>query len=375
LSVLIFAPPPPPPGGLPGGIAAITAVLMGELGEARDISFAAPLRKEDSDRFGLWRGLVNIARLARATRRVERRGAVLLFSSAGFSFWEKCAWSLIVRAMGRGVAIVMVDGNFPRWFAALPASLRRIARAVCRGRRFVLGAQSPRWQTYFRESFPGARVERVTASAHPDFFAQPASRVPHADGVRVLYVGWIIEAKGVLDLLDGGALLMSRTTRPFHIRLVGPVLEDVARWQDEIDRRGLHDVAALTGSVNDRGELLNEFHSADIFVFPSHFEGFPVALVEAAAVGLPCIGARVGGVPDILADGQAGIIVPARDPAALADALHRMLENDEERIALGDALRRHARAEYTPEACGQSYRELLATVGEGPRPRLLASNE
>jgi glycosyltransferase involved in cell wall biosynthesis len=356
---LIFAPPPPPPGGLPGGIAAITAMLMRELGERGDTIFASPVRKEHSGQLGLRRAAVNIARLISATRRIDRRSSVLVFSSAGFSFWEKCVWSLVVRSTGRTVAIVMVDGNFPRYFAGLPSPLRWLARMIFRGRGFVLGAQSPSWRQYYREIFPAARVEQVTASADREFFEPRPLRPENIAGLRVLYVGWIIEAKGVLDLLDAAALVAVRSTRRFHVRLVGPVLDDIGRWQGEIDRRGLAAIVALAGSVNDRASLIAEYRAADVFVFPSHFEGFPVALVEAAAVGLPSVGTRVGGVPDILDDGRAGLVVAPHAPEELAVALRTLIEDDHTRAILGAALAEHARQFYMYDACGRSYLRLL----------------
>src|SRR4051812_36981129 len=98
---LIFAPPPPPPGGVPGGIASITAVLMRELAGRSEIRFMAPVRKEEGRGLGIWRGIRNLWRLARGTWGVRRGANVLIFSSAGPSFWEKCAWSVLVRVLGR----------------------------------------------------------------------------------------------------------------------------------------------------------------------------------------------------------------------------------------------------------------------------------
>ncbi len=356
---LVFAPPPPPPGGVPGGIGAITAILMRELGPRAEIGFASPLRKEESGRLGIRRGLVNAARLVRETGRICRHGTVLFFSSAGFSFWEKCAWSLIVRLMGRRVSIVMVAGDFPNFFTSLSGPARHVAQIMLSGGRVTIGAQSGKWEHYFRETFPRTPIERVSASVDREFF-ELNKQVKSEDGaLHILYVGWITEAKGVLDLLDAAAIVLSGVTRPFHLQLVGPLLDGEARWQREIDKRSLSMHTTLAGSVDNRADLLREYQAADIFVFASHFEGFPVALLEAAAVGLPCIGTRVGGIPDILDDGRAGIIIPAHATGELAAALRTMIMDDERRAAMGEKLRMHALREYTPDACATSYLRLL----------------
>ena len=362
---VVFAPPPPPPGGVPGGISAITAVLTRELGHRGDVYFQAPVGKERSGTFGVRRGLINIMRLVRATVLVHRGDTVLVFSSAGFSFWEKCLWSVVVRVMGRAVAVVMVDGNFPHFFESLAAPLQSLARQVFSGAQFTIGVQSPAWQQYFRQTFPRARVERVSASVDREFFESRPANESNGEALRVLYVGWIIEAKGVCDLLDAIVIVAAESPRPFHVRLVGPLLGGDDRWHHELEQRHLGALVTLAGTIHHRAELVREYQTADIFVFPSHAEGFPVALVEAVAVGLPCIGSRVGGIPDILDEGRAGLIVPACAPVQLAAALRHLLENDAARVALGDAAKRHAQQEYTHEECASTYLRLLG-IRTGP---------
>ena len=354
---LVFAPPPPPPGGIPGGIATITALLMRELGHRPDLLFASPLRKEEEGRFGLRRAVINLVRLAGALRELSADGTVLFFASSGLSFWEKCLWATLVRATGRRVAVVMVDGNFPRFHDALASPLRWLARNVFRGAGVTLAAQSPSWARYYSGVFPDTRIEIVSASVDREFFL-PRSRRESAPVVRILYVGWIIEGKGVIDLLDAASLL-ARGARAFELRLVGPMFAGRERWHAEIQRRGLQDIAVLAGSMDSRADLLREYHAADIFVFPSHFEGFPVALLEAAALGLPCVGTQVGGIPDILDEGRAGLLVPARAPGALAAAVESLLGDERAREMLGERLREHAERSYTHEACAASYLRVL----------------
>ncbi len=355
----MFAPPPPPPGGVPGGIGAITAVLMRELAQCPEVAFASPARKEDSGRFGIRRGVLNIVRLVRETARVRRGGTVLIFSSAGFSFWEKCLWSLVVRSMGRAAAVVMVAGDFPSYFATLGSTLQAVARSVFRGAHVTIGAQSPAWRDYFRATFRDTRVECVSTSVDREFFEPRVRSTDPGAVVRLLYVGWVTEAKGILDLLDAIAIVAAHPTQAFQLRLVGPIFGGLERWQAEVDQRGIGAMVTLAGSVDHRADLLREYRSADIFVFPSHFEGFPQALVEAAAVGLPCIGSHVGGIPDILDDGHAGIIVSAHSPGEIAAALLTLLRDSDTRAAMGRALRQHAVDEYSREACAASYLQML----------------
>jgi glycosyltransferase involved in cell wall biosynthesis len=88
--------------------------------------------------------------------------------------------------------------------------------------------------------------------------------------------------------------------------------------------------------------------TADLFVQPSVWnDPSPLTLYEAMAAGLPIVATRVGGQPEIVEDGLTGLIVASNDPAALADAIVRMLEDTSIRESMGDAGRRRARASYT----------------------------
>jgi len=358
-SALIFAPPPPVAGGVPGGIAALAAILRSELGHREDVAFGSPMRKEGGG-VDVRRALGSLLLLRRALSGVRPHGSVLFFSSAGFSFWEKLAWAAVARIAGHRVSVVMVDGNFPRFFGALPGPLRSLARLLIRRMRLTIGAQSLRWETFYRDAFPGVRVARVAASVDRAFF--DAERQPRRASRHfcLLYVGWIIEAKGVLDLLDAVAWLRDEGMGALNVRLVGPIFGDAARWTAEVERRALGDIVTLVGSVTDRVALVEEYGAADVFVFPSHYEGFPMAVVEAAAMGLPCIATDVGGIADILDAGRAGVIVPVRDPVTLAHAIAELLRDDARRDALAVALRAHAAANYTHARCAASYLSLLA---------------
>lgn len=91
------------------------------------------------------------------------------------------------------------------------------------------------------------------------------------------------------------------------------------------------------GRVADRSLLSEMYARASIFCLPSRFDPFPLVLMEAMASGLPCVASAVCGIPEIVADGQTGLLVPHDDVPSLATALLRLLTRPEEARALGDA--------------------------------------
>lgn len=120
------------------------------------------------------------------------------------------------------------------------------------------------------------------------------------------------------------------------------------------------------GQRADVGRVMAAF---DVFALPSLNEGMGRVLAEAMAMELPCVATRVSGIPDVVANGETGLLVPAADPAALADALAALLGNPPRARALGAAGRRRAVPGYSLEEMirllEENYRALLGRAGVG----------
>jgi len=351
---MLFAPLPPPV----GGITSITAMLHQELSGSKDVLFGQPVPKTDG-----WGRVIrpfgSLARLIRGTLRVRPGGRVVFFCSSRASFWDKCVWAAVVLLLGRGAAMVMVAGNFPETFADSPRFARAAARWLFRRPGVIVAAQSRSWAATYRAIFPGAMVTQVGATVDPAFFGARDGAHVAAEKVTLLYVGWIIEDKGLLDLFDALQLAAPTIAGRVRMRLVGPLFGRESYWRAEVNRRGVASVIELAGTVTGRPAIVEEFRKADAFVFPSHYEGFPVALLEAAAAGLPCVATEVGGVADILDDGRAGLVVQPQCPAALSAAIVRMVVDPALRARLGAAAARHALSAFSGDECLASYRRLL----------------
>jgi glycosyltransferase involved in cell wall biosynthesis len=153
--------------------------------------------------------------------------------------------------------------------------------------------------------------------------------------LTVLALGRLGQRKGTYDLLRAVESLPAHVRSRVHLRLAGDGEVDQVRAQ--VAARGLGDTVDVVGWLGPR-ERDEALRQADIFVLPSYDEGLPMALLEAMAHGLVPITTPVGGIPEAVTDGVHGLLVPPGDPAALARALHRLVEND----ALRERLGRHA---------------------------------
>jgi glycosyltransferase involved in cell wall biosynthesis len=103
----------------------------------------------------------------------------------------------------------------------------------------------------------------------------------------------------------------------------------------------------------------------DLFALPSYIEGLPVAVLEAFAAGLPLVATAVGGTPEVVEDGVSGRLVPAGDPAALSEAIARLLADPHARRAMGRRGRARVLERFTFEAQADAYQRLFETL----RPR------
>jgi len=346
--VMIIGPQPP----AIGGIASIVYLLREGLKGIDFVDSSKPTGKLKSifHPFSLILQLVQYC--------FKHKGCkVLFFSSANRSFWEKSVWALAGRVLGARVYMVMVDGNFPEFYSSLSPFGKFLARFAT-SKATVVG-QSKSWGKFFKNIFPKSEVKLITGGVDTTFFAPNTKSITSSDDrINVLYVGWIIKEKGIHDILAASEILLKKCAN-FKVDLVGPIYCDEEALMLLIKKHGLQEVVTVTGPIHSREELRSKYCSADIFLFPSHYEGFPMALLEAIACGLPSIGSEAGGIPDILDDGQCGKVIKAHSPTEIADALLFLIENKDIRLNIAKLSRQRAESNYSNTISVDSYRKLL----------------
>jgi len=155
--------------------------------------------------------------------------------------------------------------------------------------------------------------------------------------------------KGVGDLITAAAHVPDPEGQ-LRVVVTGDGPERAALERLGVMRLG--DRAVFLGRVPD---IQDVYAAADVFALPSHMEGFGLVYIEAAFHGVPSIGTRVGGVPDVILDGETGLLVPPGDPDALAAAIGRLRDDPPLRCRLGEAARTRAYAEFTEERMAERY--------------------
>ena len=174
----------------------------------------------------------------------------------------------------------------------------------------------------------------------------------------------LIEDKGV-DVLVRATDLLRRDIPQVRVLVLGDAQEGHESYQAEVrrlvDELRVSDAMCFKGFVDDP---FAHWAGARVYVQPSRREGFGLAVAEAMASGLPVVASAVGGLPDVVGHGSAGVLVPPDDPQALADAVKALLDDPVEASRLAKAGRARVEAEYSVDAMVDGveavYRSLIS---------------
>ena len=170
----------------------------------------------------------------------------------------------------------------------------------------------------------------------------------------ILTVGRLTLQKGHTYLLDAVKILASKYPRTkFVFAGEGPLRDGL---QEKANNLGISNSIQFLGVRDDTEDLL---FAADIFVQPSVWEGLSLALLEALRSSLPVVASRVEGVVDVVVDGESALLVPAKDPTALAESIEKLIKDPALRKQL--AINGHHRflEKYSVDRMGRSYEELI----------------
>ena len=203
----------------------------------------------------------------------------------------------------------------------------------------------------------GIETERFRPARNGERAGPPPDPAWPDAGPVAISVGRLVPAKGFDVLIEAWSRLAG--SHP-GARLVlvgdGPLRAEIA---GRATGARIGDRVVLLGARADVPDLLRR---ADLYVSASRTEGMSNALLEALGSGLPVVATRTGSAPDVVVDGECGRLVPAGDPASLAEALDHVLRDDALRTRLGVAARRRALAEFSIDAIVQRYIEMYREI-------------
>jgi glycosyltransferase involved in cell wall biosynthesis len=209
-------------------------------------------------------------------------------------------------------------------------------------------------------TLPGLEYSVIQNGVDLGRFRPRARRTEPNRRIRCLAVSRLVERKGIDDLIRAFALLERGR---YELEIVGGGADEQALRALSAEL-GLDDLVQFTGPL-DRVRTAARYREADIFTLASWEEAFGNAFAEALASGLPVVGSNVGGIPELVEHGRAGVLVPPQDPETLAAAIRFLGDRPELRLEMGRRNRAYAEANLSWERMTTRY---LATY-QGLRRR------
>jgi glycosyltransferase involved in cell wall biosynthesis len=195
------------------------------------------------------------------------------------------------------------------------------------------------------------------------------------DRTIVAMAGQIAEIKGIWDFVDAARILSSHAPESLFV-VVGDDLKNGGQTRRAMEARvaalGLTARFRFLGFRTDVPRVVQAF---DIIAVPSHIEPLGNATLEAMATGRPVVGSRVGGIPEMVIDGETGALVPPRDPTALAHAIARLIDDRALRMRMGAAAKQRATMKFSIEAHGERLQCLYDSMCASPVVRFGSRTE
>jgi glycosyltransferase involved in cell wall biosynthesis len=251
-----------------------------------------------------------------------------------------------------------------------------VRRAMLRRADFVIAISDQIRAQLIDSGVAPARIRQIPNAVDTDRFHPVTAGERHrlrlgfglpADKTLLIFSGRLSRAKGLPMLVEAWPALLERHP-DLHLVIVGSGKLSFDDCEQEI--REFVRTRQLGGSVQFAGETdrVHEYlQAADLFVFPTEYEGFSLALVEALSCAMPVVVTAVGAAPDLIRSGENGFLFPPKDPAAMLAALFAALAQRGRWAAIGDAARATV-APFDLAVVADQYRQLCEERPAGGEP-------
>jgi glycosyltransferase involved in cell wall biosynthesis len=315
-----------------------------------------------------------LALLFRLAREAREYDLINFHSYSGWAY-NLCRKFIDARASTR--VMTMFHGLEPLYYKSLKSEMARIGKPLSLRYRLIHGALMPRLirlscrrsdvvaclnstEAAYRAEHGWANRSQIAMTPNSigdSFFIKRELR---PDVRRILFVGQWIERKGISNLI-GAFTHLARSDSKLSLWCVGTLISEevvLAAFPEDVRPR-----VTVRPRVS-RDEIVGIYKEADVFVFPTLFEGFSLALLEAMAAALPIVATRVGSAPDILETGVSALLISENDTGSLIDALRRLTVDATLRESLGRQAQASAGA-YRQERVYKNYLALLEDLVAG----------
>jgi glycosyltransferase involved in cell wall biosynthesis len=233
------------------------------------------------------------------------------------SYWRDLMYVLVARVLRRKIVYQVHGGRLPQDFFAGNAILTAVLMRTLRACNVIVVLAEAELDAY-RRFVPEKRILIIPNAIEPTDFAGGKRVVRASEPLRLAYLGRITRDKGVFEIVEAMRILKDRGVQ-VQLSIAGSGAEEIS-MREAVTQAGLEGQVRFYSPVF--GPEKRAFWAeTDIFLFPTYREGLPYSLLESMASGVVPIACAVGAIPDVVRNEVHGLLVPPRDPRALADAV------------------------------------------------------
>lgn len=238
------------------------------------------------------------------------------------AFWRDAVYLLVGKLLRCRVVYQVHGGELPIEFAGGKAWLAAVIRHVLTVPDAIVLLARREFEAYSR--LQGLKRLLLIPNAIDIQAYRPCKPRDYSESRLIVgYIGRLAEGKGLAELVEACAVLRGKCDFELQLAGTGPL---EAALRVAVTSAGIADRVQFRGALY--GEEKIEFwRTIDLFIFPTHREGLPYAVLESLASGTPMITTAVGGIPDVVADGEHARIVEPGDPAMLAQTIEAVLQD------------------------------------------------
>lgn len=242
--------------------------------------------------------------------------------SVGASFWRKAVFIYIAKFFHKKVVWHMHAGRFAVFYQQHRYAVRKVVN-----KSDVIIALSEYWKEYFKNEFPTKRVEIIK-----NVISAPRVHKQQTGYFTLLFLGLLGRNKGIYDLLE--CIRDHKVEFQGKLKLYIGGNGEIEHVKQLIKEYGIADIIIFEGWVSGdkKIELLNK---SDAYILPSYKEGLPISILEAMSYGMPIISTPVGGIPEIVSNGENGYLVEPGNKEDIYKAIISLLNDSDLRNRMG----------------------------------------
>ena len=232
-----------------------------------------------------------------------------------------------------------------------------VDRAVGNARMIVDELQS--------EALPESKIRLIYNGIKVEEYTRPTTArkiAKQGDKIHLSTTANLHDYKGYGDLIEALGILARENITHWHLYAAGrDVDHGMAKYRARCQELNIAENVTFLGQISHK-QIIAHLHQSQLHIHPSHHEGLPNSILEAMSAELPIIATHVGGIPELVKDGESGILLPPHRPDELAKALKYLLQNPEIRQKMGSQGAAIARENFTLAQAVKNFEQLYTEI-------------